>query len=354
MILLLNKLDRSLFDPVLGVLSRQEDDILAQVNIPVVCFGMGGPPVWRILAVIGRLCRYLRRRKFDIVQAQFLNSTIYLALAVRFLSKKPKFIAAQRNTYHWIDEHKIKFRLLKWTKRWTDLVIANSCCAADACHALECVPKKKIRVVYNAVEMEKLNGISKAVAKQRLGLEGKHPVVGVLSNLRPVKGISCFLHAAALTAEALPNAHFVIAGSGPQEHELKDLSIRLRLDGRVSFLGDVQDIGPVLASFDIAVQPSLSESLSNSLLEYMAAEQPVVATRTGDAERLIQRGFTGLLVEPDDAAGLCSSIRWIYDNPGNARQIAARAKERVTYLSSVPNAFKKYERLYSGITQERT
>jgi len=353
LILLVNNLDRSRFDPVLGLLVRQKDDLSDRVKIPVVSFEFGGPPVLRTISILWRLHQYLRRERFDIVQAQFPDSTVYAALAIRLLSNKPQFVAVQRNLYHWATEQPVKFRLLKWTKRWTDLVIANSHSAAEACHVREGVPKKKIRVVYNAVEMEKLNGIPKTIAKQRLGLEDKYPVVGVLSNLRPIKGIDCFLRAAALAAQDVPKAHFVIAGSGPQEHELKQLTVSLGLDDRVSFLGDVQDIGSVLASFDIAVQPSLSESLSNSLLEYMAGGRPAVATRTGDAERIVKNGVSGILIRSDTPSELCSAIRRLTDDPEKADQMADRAKRNIASYCSPRSILNEYEKIYAGISQQK-
>src|SRR5205823_6080644 len=102
--------------------------------------------------------------------------------------------------------------------------------------------------------------------------------VGVVANLRPVKGVDLFLRAAALVAARHPHARFHVAGTGEQRPELERLIADLGLTGRVTLAGAVADVPAFLAGLDVAVLPSHAEGMSNALLEYMAAGRPAVAT----------------------------------------------------------------------------
>ena len=95
------------------------------------------------------------------------------------------------------------------------------------------------------------------------------------------KNHKMFLRAAARLCGRFPDVEFVLVGDGPLRPELEREAESLGLKAQVSFLGDRQDIPAVLASLDVCVLPSSSESLSNAILESMAAGVPVVASRVG-------------------------------------------------------------------------
>ena len=121
------------------------------------------------------------------------------------------------------------------------------------------------------------------------------------------KNHSIFLRAAARLHAKYPNLEFVLAGDGPLRGQLEQEAQSLGLGDRAIFLGDRRDIPAVLASLDVSVLPSQSESLSNSILESMAAGVPVVATNVGGNPELItsERGF---LVEPDNDSALADAL----------------------------------------------
>src|ERR1700688_2825496 len=90
-----------------------------------------------------------------------------------------------------------------------------------------------------------------------------------------------FLRAASRLHASFPDAEFLLAGDGPLRKELEAEATSLGIGDRALFLGDRRDVPSVLASLDLSVVPSDSESLSNVILESMAAGVPVVATRVG-------------------------------------------------------------------------
>ena len=209
-----------------------------------------------------------------------------------------------------------------------------------------------ITLIQNAVEIEKFNNLCPHKAKSNIGLAGKYPIVGVVGNWRPIKGLVPFLKAAALVYHEIPSAYFVLVGFGGQENELKSLVRKLGIQNGVRFFQGSLEITSIMAAFDIAVQPSLSESSSNVLLEYMAASKPIVATRVGDAERMIEDGREGILVHPNKPEALSAAILYLWRNQDKSASMGQLACEKVVAKWSsqkILNCYQEfYEQLFKG------
>jgi glycosyltransferase involved in cell wall biosynthesis len=180
------------------------------------------------------------------------------------------------------------------------------------------------------------------------------PVVGVLARLLRIKGQEVFLRAAAVMAARNPDVRFVIVGGNnvdrEYEDELKRLTGRLGLDGRVVFTGFRTDVPDLLAALSVVVSPSLGlEGLSNSLLESMAAGLPVVATRVGGTPEIVEDGVTGLLVSPGDPEALAAAISKLLQDRTRARHLGQSARRRVFSRYSLERAVASTERLYEEL-----
>jgi len=99
------------------------------------------------------------------------------------------------------------------------------------------------------------------------------------------------------------------------------------------------------------VLPSLSEGLSNTILESMAAGAPVVATWVGGSAEAIEDGVDGLLVPPQDAAALSRAVLWMLEHPEAARQLGRRARARVAEEFSLERMVRETECLYTRLLQ---
>jgi glycosyltransferase involved in cell wall biosynthesis len=194
-------------------------------------------------------------------------------------------------------------------------------------------PAERIRVIGNGIDLAPFGAPHvRGALQQALQLEPRTPLVLVVSRLVPRKGIEEFLEAAALTAPRHATAHFVVAGVHEQEgypEQLERLATRLGLGRRVHFLGPRNDVPALLADAAVAVLPSLSEGLSNVLLEAMASGAPVVATRVGGAPEVVEDGVTGLLVPPGDAPALARSVLRLLADPALGWRMGAAARDLV-------------------------
>jgi glycosyltransferase involved in cell wall biosynthesis len=172
----------------------------------------------------------------------------------------------------------------------------------------------------------------------------------VVCRLNKKKGIEYFLRAAAVVAAQFPKARFLIVGSScfdpNYQAELERLAGELDLSDRVIFTGERNDIPALLREIDLSVLPSLSEGLSNSLLEAMASAVPVIATNVGGNPEVVQDGRTGLLVPARDAAALAQAMIQILQSPDLARRFGEAGYEKVKSDFSLAATVRRTQELY--------
>jgi L-malate glycosyltransferase len=102
----------------------------------------------------------------------------------------------------------------------------------------------------------------------------------------------------------------------------------------------------VLSEMACSVLPSLSEGLSNVLLESMAAGVPVVATRVGGNAEAVEDGVTGVLVPPRDAGALAAAVARVLADRELAERFGAAGRRRVADRFSIDASVRATERLY--------
>jgi len=162
-----------------------------------------------------------------------------------------------------------------------------------------------------------------------LGVPSNTPLVAVFARLNELKGIEYFLRAVAGLIERFDNVRFLIVGDGASRVKLEKYAGQLGLNKHVLFLGFRLDVPILLSEISVSVLPTLSEGLSNSLLEAMAASVPVVATSVGGNPEVIQAGITGLLVPPRDAEALARAIGQFLEEPSLRTKFGLAGRERV-------------------------
>jgi glycosyltransferase involved in cell wall biosynthesis len=134
---------------------------------------------------------------------------------------------------------------------------------------------------------------------------------------------------------------------------LEALTNQLGLRDRVDFLGDRRDVPAVLATLDISVLPSASESLSNVILESMAAGVAVVAANVGGNPELVQNGTTGFLFPSEDEEQLCRAVEALVTQPELRKQFGICARQMAQAEYALPKIRDRYQELYRGLLSEK-
>lgn len=190
--------------------------------------------------------------------------------------------------------------------------------------------------------------------KQELGLSPGSPLIGTVSFLRDYKGHAVLLEAACHVLRVCPEARFLIAGEGPLKDSLQQRMTDLGLTGRVLFLGHREDVPRVMQALDVFVLSSLrGEGLPQGVLQAMAMERPVVATRVGAVPEAVHEGVTGHLVSAGDPEGLAEKITLLLKDHGAQRTMGKAGRAVVEKHYSLETMLDKVEAAYEQLMGRR-
>lgn len=297
-------------------------------------------------------CRaFLQENRIDIIQTHDFYTNVFGMTAGR-MARVPVRIAAKRETG-------TKSSAQRFVERrayaFAHAVVANASAVKN--HLIETgVAAKKIEVVYNGLELAKFDSKNEPRAEilKSFGLPPDENLkfVTIVANFRSdVKNHSMFLRAARSVKENFPAARFLLAGEGELLIEMKDLAKDLGLENESFFIDNCGDVPRLLLASDICVLSSRTEGFSNSILEYMAAGKPVVATNVGGAGEAIDEGENGFLVESNDDASMASRLLELLRDASKAKIFGARGRAIAEAKFSTAAQLKKTLDLYDRLLQ---
>jgi glycosyltransferase involved in cell wall biosynthesis len=218
------------------------------------------------------------------------------------------------------------------------------------------LPEDRIVVIYNGVDGLRFRPDLQVAAKRNeLELPEQVPVVGIVARFFPEKAHDVFLAAATVIKQAIPDVHFLLVGDGPRRAGIQELARQLNLDRQCRFTGDRADIPELLCLMNVSVLCSdpVVETFSNTVLESMAAERPVVATRVGSLSEAIVDGETGLLLPPRQPEALAQAVIALLNDPARARQMGVAGRQRVQRLFDLDKMVHEWEHLFENLLQRK-
>ena len=349
LLFLLRSLDRKKFEPYIFCLRPSEwlEKKFDLCPLKILDIKSFKKPItyFRILD----FSRFLKIGKFHIVQTYFRDSNIVGILGARLAGTKT-IISSRRNQGYW--HNGFELLLLKILNRLVTHFLANSGRTKKWAAEVENINEKKIHVIHNGVNIElfKKNPLKNRERYRRSwGISNNSPTIGIVANLRPIKGIDVFLRAARLVKNEVPESRFIIVGDGAERDRLKGLCAELGLNDSVKFLGKREDIVQVLKALDIGVLSSHSESLSNSVIEYLAAGLPVVCTDAGGCEEAVENGLNGFIVPIGDYHAMSESILKIIMDKDLTSDIKIRNIHKAEDFFSEEAIINQYAKYYQEI-----
>jgi len=177
-------------------------------------------------------------------------------------------------------------------------------------------------------------------------------IIGTVGRLDLVKDQLTLVKAFAQLLHNFPeqtdNCRLVILGDGPMRNEIEEylLNIDFRIREKVWLAGSRDDVPEILSQFDLFVLPSLGEGISNTILEAMACGLPVLATRVGGNEELVQDNFTGKLVEAADPSVLEREIKNYLEHRDRGRTQGKQGRKRVEEHFAITTMAQHYQEVY--------
>lgn len=247
--------------------------------------------------------------------------------------------------------------LMSWQRFWVqqsafrfcDRVVCNSRAGADYLLRRSGLPQRKLVVIPNGLPEAAFVETSPVLPRKSGEVR-----VGMIARMNdPMKNHTAFLRVAARVAGKHPHVEFVLVGDGPLRPELERQATALGLGARVVFLGERQDIPAVLASLDVNVLTSVSESLSNVIMESMAAGVPVVAAKVGGNPELVRDGETGFLMLSGDDEGFAAAIGALLESAELRVALGTKARSEARARFSLKSVCRQYEELYCSVLAEK-
>ena len=168
-----------------------------------------------------------------------------------------------------------------------------------------------------------------------------------------MKGVHILLEGFKQLRDEMKNVQLTIIGDGPDREKLQNCAREKGISDAVNFCGEAEEIVPYLQQSAVFVLPSFSEGLSNVLLEAMACGLPVVATRVGGTIDLVQDGFNGILIEPDNAGQLYQAMKKILQDKDLAKALGVQARKTAAEKFSLKSVTEQYVSLYQTLVPAR-
>ena len=296
-----------------------------------------------------RLAAYVRNEHVKVIHAHMFGSNVWGTVIGR-LTGVPVIIAHEHSRSF---EGEPLMRLLdrELIARHCDAFIAVSCEDRRKMIELERIPTERIRVLANGIAAETPTPGRDLRAELDLG---RGPLIGAVGGLRAVKAYDVLIRAAAHLHDRHPDLRVLIAGDGEERPRLEALIRELGLADVVVMLGAWLDVPDLLAALDVAVCTSEREGSPLSVMEYMEAELPIVATRVGGIPDLIDDGVHGLLVEPGNPEALAAAIDDLLSDRTRASALGKHARERRRREFDLDVMVHNVEALYTELLAART
>jgi sugar transferase (PEP-CTERM/EpsH1 system associated) len=291
-----------------------------------------------------RLARLLRREGVDIVHTRNAESFFYGCAAAK-LGGIAHLVHSEHGRR--FDDRPLRFHLQRLLSRGTDAIFAVSQqLKQDLCRHIG-LKQEDIDVVYNGVDLARFGRGGRGIARAKLGLPESAVVVGSVGRLVSVKNYALLLRA--LRDPALARVHAVLIGEGPERAALEDLVRGAGMGDRVKLLGHRDDVHALLGGLDIFVLPSLSEGMSNTLLEAMACAVPPVASHVGGNGEIIVDGVSGRLFPNGDETALRDVLVELCSEEQRRDSLGDAARHRVMSAFDLEVMVRNYEALYERV-----
>lgn len=219
------------------------------------------------------------------------------------------------------------YRLIeRFLSRFTDRIVCIS--EAEKISAIKnnIGNESKLSLIPNGIDVQAVIN-AKQKSRSELGFTDDSFVVGMIGRISKQKAPDIFIRAANLVKEQVPNSAFIIVGDGELRPEIE----KYASDNNIQLLitGWIDEPYSYLKIFDVAVLPSRWEGFGLAVVEYMAAEKNVVATRIDALPTIIDDKVDGLLVDVDSPEDLCEKILWLHKHPAESTQMRVNALKKV-------------------------
>jgi glycosyltransferase involved in cell wall biosynthesis len=311
-------------------------------------------------SIVSRLAALFRRLNAQVVHTFLFDAEFFGRLAGR-MARLPAVVGSERNTdYVPKRRHVLAFAL---TRRWNDIIIANSGAGAAFHQKTFNVPKTKFRVIHNGVNANRFSPGDGSRLRNELGVSEGTVIAGMFASFKAQKNHPLLLQAAAKVVARVPNVRFLFVGdelykgmSGSTEYkeQVQALVTKLGLAKHCLFVGNRENVEDYYRACDFTVLPSLFEGTPNVALESMACGVPVIATNVSDNAMVVPDAKVGFIVPSGNQDALAERIEILVTDHERRRTMARNARQWILAEFSGQRLADKTAAVYEEVLRAKT
>ena len=310
----------------------------------------------RLLRIARRFASIVKGSNADLIDANSVRAGLVASVST-FFHKIPILVHVR----DCVPKNKIGSLTRRVIASRASEIVVNSSHVAHH-FALDSSMLRKIEVVYNPLDLaafdpDKVDGNE---FKKIFNVNGSYPLLGVVGQISPWKGLVDVIRAMPKVLSYFPEARLVIVGEPKFDtvsarydnvaylRKLESLVERLNLKKEVIFTGERSDIPEVMKAIDLLILASWEEPFGRALIEAMAMEKPVISTNVGGPTEILEDGVNGILVSPKNPQIIAQAIIELASKKKKSEEMGRRGRKEVrrrfntdTYIAKMLNIYKK-------------
>lgn len=328
---------------------------LKQAGVTIEYFPVNSLCSIETIRQLQRLRRYLIENKIDIVHTFSLIGNTFGVLAA-LLARIPIIITSRRDMFG--PKMLLPYGPLQTMfSYFADVILTNATAIKNMVVKQEYVNPNKILVIGNGIDLNQVVDRScGAEVRRELGINPSIPVIGVIAELKAVKGHIYLFQAIKQLIKTRPELRVLLIGDSIEPSfkiSLEAYAKELEVQNNIIFHGRSNQVARLLTAVDISVLPSLSEGLSNAILESMVCKVPVITTNVGGNPEIVIDGETGLLVPPSDSSALTTALVLLLDNVQYRNYLATNAHTMMIKNFSNQQMVTATEKVYLHLAESK-
>ena len=335
---ILKHIDSNKFDPYLCVFSKEGElrVLFESLGIPIEEFKLRS----KLYAIYEffRFIKYLRTNRIQIIHVNLVGSFLFSMTGATIACVEKKIL-------HWHNAYE-KSRTKRFkTVKYGSLISTKIIAISNAVKSKNCqiykISKHKVITIYSSLDINQWNPNA---------FESKRNTIGTIGKFTEQKGYDILLKAFKVALDHFTDLKLEIIGTGYLESDIKNLSSKLGINNSVCFLDSLigQSFADRLNSWSIFVLASRWEGFGLVLIEAMALEKPVVATKVDAIPEVVEDGVTGILCQSDDHNEIAQGITSLLNDKEKAIEMGRLGRKRVEKYFTIGKMVNELERIYLG------
>ncbi len=301
-----------------------------------------------------RLHGLLERKRADLIHAHHSRAFVYGLLARLFDTSRPPVLLTEHGRPFPDRPSARQIVATRMLLEQRDRIVAASESIRRALILNDGLPSERVEVIHSGIVPETLieSSAYRQVVRQEIGVPSDAFVVLQIAPFDPSQNHALGIRALAQVARERSGVRLVLAGEGPEEKTIRELVHREGLCSHVRFLDGGADQARLLAAADCLLSTGLANDIPTILVQALIAGCPIVATRAGGVEEIVEDRFSGLLACSGDYGTLADHVLRLHDDPDLRERLGRRGSQRARGIFSSARTWRAYSRLYSSMLSD--